>query len=183
MALRVIAGEAGGLRLVAPKGDARPTTDRVKESVFAALGHDAVDGAVVLDLFAGSGALGIEALSRGAARAVFVDRDRRAVDAVRANLVTTGFTERAEVHLAAVTAYLRRAGERGFALVFLDPPYASAAAELAGALAALGRPGLLAAGARVVVETRRDAGPRLPEGWAVGWERPYGDTLVSVATV
>ena len=93
MALRVIAGEAGGRRLVAPKGDVRPTADRVKESLFAALGADRLEGAVVLDLYAGSGALGIEALSRGAASAVFVDKDRRAHEALRTNLATTGFAD------------------------------------------------------------------------------------------
>jgi 16S rRNA (guanine966-N2)-methyltransferase len=182
MALRVIAGVAGGLRLVAPEGAARPTTDRVKESLFAALGPDAIDGVVVLDLFAGSGALGVEALSRGATRAVFVDRDRHAVDAVRANLATTRLADRAEVHATTAEAYLRRAGDPGFGLVFLDPPY-DAAAGLGGVLDALGRPGLLAPSAAVVIETRRDDAPALPVGWVVRWQRLYGDTLVTVASV
>ena len=108
MALRVIAGEAGGRRLVAPKGDVRPTADRVKESLFAALGADRLEGAVVLDLYAGSGALGIEALSRGAATAVFVDKDHRAHEAIRTNLATTGFAERAHVSQAAVDSFLGR---------------------------------------------------------------------------
>src|SRR5215471_16899259 len=116
--LRVVAGSAGGLHLVAPKG-ARPTTDRNKESLFSSLG-DAVVDAVVLDLFAGSGALGIEALSRGATRAVFVDRDRRAVDAVRANLHTTGFAERARVQGTGASTFLRRlSSEAPFDLVFV----------------------------------------------------------------
>ena len=90
MALRVIAGTAGGRRLVAPKGDARPTTDRLKEALFSSLGERVRD-ASVLDLYAGSGALAIEVLSRGASRAVLVDSDRAAEQAIRANLESTGF--------------------------------------------------------------------------------------------
>jgi 16S rRNA (guanine966-N2)-methyltransferase len=183
MSLRVIAGTAGGRRLVAPKGSARPTADRVKESLFAALGPDVVAGAVVLDLYAGSGALGIEALSRGANRAVFVDRDRRAEDAIRANLETTGFTERARMTRAAVGAFVGRPFASPFDLVFVDPPYDVDAAELSRVLERLTGPGVLAAGATVVVETRRGAPPVLPDGWAVRWERAYGDTLLTVATV
>jgi 16S rRNA (guanine966-N2)-methyltransferase len=184
MALRVIAGEAGGRRLVAPKGGARPTTDRAKEALFAALGPDVVVDAVVLDLFAGSGALGIEALSRGAARAVFVDRDRRAADAVRANLESTRFADRARVQVGPAASFLRR-GEpaAGFDLVFLDPPYDLDAPQVGAMLADLDASGVLAPGATVVVETRRDAVPGLPEGWIVDWQRAYGDTLLTVATV
>jgi 16S rRNA (guanine966-N2)-methyltransferase len=180
----VIAGEAGGRRLVAPKGGARPTTDRVKEALFAALGPDVVADAVVLDLYAGSGALGIEALSRGAARAEFVDRDRRAGDAVRANLGSTGFADRARVHVAPAASFLRRPGPgTPFDLVFLDPPYDTAASEVAAVLADLAAAGVLATGATVVVETRRDSEPEVPPGWTVGWRRAYGDTLLTVATV
>jgi 16S rRNA (guanine966-N2)-methyltransferase len=125
--VRVIAGTAGGRRLVAPAGSAtRPTSDRVREATFNALGSlGAVDGATVLDLFAGSGALGIEALSRGAAHATFVDQDRAARAAVAANLATCGFADRAEVvaspgeRFAAESA---RAGRR-WDLAVLDPPY------------------------------------------------------------
>ena len=187
MALRVIAGEAGGRRLVAPKGDVRPTADRVKESLFAALGADRLEGAVVLDLYAGSGALGIEALSRGAASAVFVDKDHRADEAIRTNLATTGFAERAHVSQAAVGSFLGRtttgtATGAAFDLVFLDPPYDLAAAEITRALEALARPGVLAEAATVVIETRRDLLPALPPDWTVGWTRTYGDTLLTVAT-
>jgi 16S rRNA (guanine966-N2)-methyltransferase len=183
MALRVIAGEAGGRRLVAPKGDVRPTADRVKESLFAALGAHRLEGAVVLDLYAGSGALGIEALSRGAASAVFVDKDRRAEEALRTNLATTGFEARAKVSRSPVASFLGgpAAGE-AFDLVFLDPPYDLAAAELTRALEALARPGVLAEAATVVIETRRDAPPALPSDWTVEWTRTYGDTLLTVAT-
>ena len=184
MALRVIGGTAGGRRLVAPKGDARPTADRVKESLFASLGAARVDGAVVLDLYAGSGALGIEALSRGAARAVFVDNDRRAQDAIRTNLDATGFTEQAQVRRMSGSAFGRHADADGpFDLVFVDPPYDLDSSELGATLLALARSGSLAVGATVVVETRRTGPPVLPDGWAVGWTRVYGDTLLTVAAV
>ncbi len=183
MALRVIAGEAGGRRLVAPKGDVRPTADRVKESLFASLGPERLEGAVVLDLFAGSGALGIEALSRGAASAVFVDKDRRAREALRTNLATTGYADRARVSQARVTAFLGRAATGdAFNLVFLDPPYDLDRAELSRVLEALDGSGLLDDPATVVIETRRDARPALPAEWTVGWTRTYGDTLLTVAT-
>ena len=180
--LRVVAGTAGGLRLVAPKG-ARPTTDRVKEALFASLA-DAVEGASVLDLFAGSGALGIEALSRGAERALFVDRDRSAVDAIRTNLTTTGFAERARVQRTPVATFLReRPAEAPFDLVCCDPPYDLAADDLAAALLALDGDGWLAPDATVVLECRAPDRPPLPEGWRVERERTYGDTLLVVATV
>jgi 16S rRNA (guanine966-N2)-methyltransferase len=184
MALRVVAGTARGRRLVAPKSDARPTADRAKEALFTALGADRFTGAIVLDLYAGSGALGIEALSRGAASAVFVDRDRRAEDAIRTNLAHTGFAEQARVTRASATAFLRRQPpDRPFDVVFVDPPYDLDAHALTAVLDTLGAPGLLAPGAIVVVETRRDAPPRLPTGWGVQWQRTYGDTLLTVATL
>jgi 16S rRNA (guanine966-N2)-methyltransferase len=183
MPLRVVAGSVGGRRLVAPKSGTRPTADRVKEALFAALGAEPVTGASVLDLYAGSGALGIEALSRGAASAVFVDRDRHAETAIRENLATTGFESSATVSRAPVRKFLERSRhEPSFDLVFLDPPYDVDARELAGALRALGEPGALAEGATVVIETSRRSPPELPESWSVGWERAYGDTLVTVAT-
>jgi 16S rRNA (guanine966-N2)-methyltransferase len=180
----VIAGEQGGLRLVVPRGTrTRPTSDRVKESVFGALGAARLAGAVVLDGYAGSGALGIEALSRGAARAVLVDRDPRAVDAIRRNLVATRLGERAAVHRRGFAGYLHgRPPRDAFDLVFLDPPYDVAGPELARILDALDAPGWLAPGAVVVVERSAAAGPpALPDAWRVSWERVYGDTLVVLA--
>src|SRR6476661_6431952 len=104
---RIIAGEAGGRRLAVPPGEAvRPTSDRVKESVFSALGPGRLVGTRVLDLYAGSGALGLEALSRGAAGAVLVERDAAAARAIRANVDTLGFGDRAVLRIAAVTAVL-----------------------------------------------------------------------------
>jgi 16S rRNA (guanine966-N2)-methyltransferase len=177
----VIAGEQGGLRLVVPKGTrTRPTADRVKESLFGALGAGRLAGANVLDGYAGSGALAIEALSRGAARATLVDRDPRAVDAIRRNLASTRLTDRATVHRRGFGGFLAgRVPDVPFDLVLLDPPYDVTGPDLARVLAALAVPGWLAAGATVVVERAAAAGPPpLPEGWRVTWERVYGDTLV-----
>ena len=174
--MRVVAGVYGGRRLVAPPGDAtRPTSDRVREALFSVLGPS-VQGARVLDLFAGSGALGIEALSRGAASAVFVDRAPRAIAAVKANLEALGIA--AEVRRAEARAWLRTASARADAydLVFLDPPYRRAGElgrELSEALAAV-----LAPGARVVTESdRRDP---LELGLPLLDERRYGDTVIRI---
>jgi 16S rRNA (guanine966-N2)-methyltransferase len=171
--VRVIAGELGGRRLVTARGEAtRPTAERVREALFSMLG--ALEGAVVLDLFAGSGALGIEALSRGAARATFVERAPRALAALRANVAALELGERALVLGGDALAALRR--EDKYDLVFLDPPYA-----MAGALAeALSRelPGVLSAGARVVSESDRRAPLEL--ALPLGRERRYGDTMIRI---
>jgi 16S rRNA (guanine966-N2)-methyltransferase len=182
----VIAGVAGGLALVAPKGGAaRPTTDRVKESLFGALGPDRLVDASVLDLYAGSGALAIEALSRGAARAVLVDRDHAAVTAIRRNLATTRLRGQARVQRSTVATFLagKPPAERPFDLVFLDPPYASSSTELSRVLSGLDGSGWLAEGTTLVVERPSGVGPApAPEAWKATWERAYGDTLVTVLT-
>ena len=182
----MIAGSAGGLSLVAPKGGAaRPTADRVKESLFAALGPGRIVDASVLDLYAGSGALAIEALSRGAARAVLVERDHTGVKAVRRNLATTRLRDRARVQDSTVATFLggKPPAERPFDLVFLDPPYAASTAELGRVLAGLDGTGWLAESATVVVErSAADAPVSAPESWETTWERGYGDTLVTVLT-
>ena len=122
--MRVITGSARGRRLRELEGtETRPTTDRVKESMFNILQFD-VEGSRVLDLFAGTGQLGIEALSRGAAAAVFVEQRRDAAALIRENLKLTGLTDRARVVNGEALSYLASAGER-FDLVFLDPPYAA----------------------------------------------------------
>jgi 16S rRNA (guanine966-N2)-methyltransferase len=119
--MRVIAGSAGGIRLDVPKTDVRPTMDRVKAAIFSSLG-EAVTHARVLDLFAGTGALGIEALSRGASSAVFVDESRAALDAIRRNLARTKFTGTVRQH--DVFAFLRSASAaKPFTIIFADPPY------------------------------------------------------------
>ncbi|MEP7081545.1 MAG: 16S rRNA (guanine(966)-N(2))-methyltransferase RsmD [Chloroflexota bacterium] len=125
--MRVIAGTAGGLILVAPRGDAtRPITDRVKETLFGILG-ERVPGARVLDLYAGSGAVGIEALSRGAEHATFVERGREALVALRTNLERTGLAGTASVMSVDVERFLARAAGGPWDLVVLDPPYAERA--------------------------------------------------------
>jgi len=119
--MRVIAGRAGGVRLAVPKAGVRPTMDRVKAAIFSSLG-DVIIGARILDLFAGSGALGIEALSRGAVSALFVDEDRQSISAIEKNLVKAKF--QAQVRKQDVFDFLRRlsSGEK-FRVIFADPPY------------------------------------------------------------
>ena len=119
--MRVIAGSAGGLRLAAPKRGVRPTMDRVKAAIFSSLG-DTIIGARVLDLFAGSGALGIEALSRGAASVLFVEGDRQSIAAIKENLAKVNLTGR--IRQENVFDFLRRsAGTENFQIIFADPPY------------------------------------------------------------
>ena len=180
----MIAGDMGGLHLVVPKGaNTRPTTDRVKESVFGALGANRLVGANVLDGYAGCGALAIEALSRGAERATLVDRDPRAVAAIRRNLISTKCGDRAMLQRRGFSGYLRgRTPETPFDLVFLDPPYEMTGAELGVVLELLTVPGWLSPEAGVVIERPAAAGPPpIPKGWEVAWERAYGDTLVVLA--
>jgi 16S rRNA (guanine966-N2)-methyltransferase len=176
--VRVVAGRFGGRRLQAPKGrDTRPTSDRVREALFSMLGP--LDGARVLDLFAGSGALGIEGLSRGAAVVTFVERDRRAVEVIRANLeaLGVGAEEARVIHGPALTAVEdASAGGDAYDLVLLDPPYRDAPAlgrELSQAL-----PAILAPDARVVAESdrREPLALELP----LVRERRYGDTLIRI---
>lgn len=172
--MRVVAGTAGGRRLATPPGrDTRPTTDRVRESVFAALGSmGAVEGARLVDLFAGSGALGIEALSRGAAHATFVEPDRRARGVVEQNLSATGLAGRATVVPTTAARWLEGVGDERFDLALLDPPYAfDGWDELLTALPA----------DLVVIESDRSVTP--PPGWVVARERRYGSTFVVFAQV
>lgn len=169
--MRIVAGSARGRRLQTPSGnDVRPTTDRVREATFNALGSlGVVHAARVLDLFAGSGALGIEALSRGAAHVTFVDTSPAALAAVRANLASCDLGDQAEVVRADALTFLGRATD-GFDLVLLDPPYAFDQ-----------WPELLAAvrGEVVVIESDRpiETGP----GFSVQRERRYGGTVVTIA--
>ena len=167
--MRVISGALGGRRLVTPDGlTTRPTTDKVRQAVFNSLSHQIeLDGAVVVDLFAGSGALGIEALSRGAARATFVERDRAALTALRANIEALGLAQRATVVATDVLAWAPAA--RGIDVAFADPPYEFGGWErLLGALDAT----LVVAesGAEVVA----------PTGWERRRSRRYGRTWVTV---
>lgn len=121
--MRVITGSAKGIRLKTLDGmDVRPTTDRVKEGMFSAIQFE-IPGARVLDLFAGSGQLGIEALSRGAKQAVFVDQSAKSLSVVKENLKLTGFTDRVEIYHQSAEQYLRNCPEHAFDLIFLDAPY------------------------------------------------------------
>ncbi len=162
--MRIIAGEYRSRTLAAPAGDAtRPTSDRLRETLFNVLAPR-IEGAMFLDLYAGSGAVGIEALSRGAASAVFVEQEPAALAALRANLARLGIRDRFRIHSSGVSVFLRRglAGEAGkldrgsFDLVFLDPPW-DAAGEYEAALGLLGGPAakLLAPHAKVIAEHRR----------------------------
>ena len=170
--MRVVAGEFKGRRLAAPRGArTRPTADRVREALFSMLGD--VAGARVVDLYAGSGALGIEALSRGAASAVFVERDAQAVAAIERNLEPLDVE--ASVARADVARWLTRAEGR-FDLVFCDPPY-DVASRLAGPLAER-LPGLTADDARIVTESDKRNPLELPFPLIV--ERSYGDTRIAI---
>lgn len=171
--MRVIAGLHGGRRLQAPKGAAtRPTSDRVREALFSILGD--VTGLTVLDLFAGSGALGIEALSRGAASAVFVERAAPAVSALRANLDALGLD--ADVHRGDARTFVRNASVAGrsYDLVFLDPPYRDA--ERLGP--ELDLPSVVAPGGRIVAESDRRSPVAIDLPLLL--ERRYGDTLLRI---
>lgn len=182
---RIIAGSAGSLPLDVPGSGTRPTSDRVRESLFGALeSADAVRGAAVLDLYAGSGALGLEAASRGAASVDLVEKAPAAAGVARRNAARvakalgadTGATARLRVHATAVQPFLRAARGR-FDLVFLDPPYDVGESELAAALDALVP--LLSSAATVVVErASRSGAPLVPEGMAHTRDRRYGDTTL-----
>jgi 16S rRNA (guanine966-N2)-methyltransferase len=172
--VRVVAGAHRGRRIEAPRGrSTRPTSDRVREALFSILGP--IDGARVLDLFAGSGALGIEALSRGAAQAVFVDSDERAAAVVRRNLEALGIDAR--VHRRDAFSWLADAagGEEAFDLVFCDPPYSSAS-RTARRLSELLPPLLTETSVTVTESDKRD--PLLLDLPLVD-ERTYGDTRIA----
>lgn len=177
MSLRVTGGEHRGRRLRSPRSGVRPTSDRVREALFARLGDPG--GAAVLDLYAGTGALGIEALSRGAASLVSVERSRPAAAVITANLEALGLESVSRVVIGEVRDALRRLGRSGarFDLVFLDPPYA--AGEAAGALYALVESSVLAPGATVVLERGRSHPVAQVVGLELLDERTYGDTVIT----
>lgn len=181
--MRVVAGEARGRRLVAPAGrDTRPTLDRVREALFNALTSlDAVEGAQVLDLFAGSGALGIEALSRGAAACTFVDQDRSARHAIEENLRTTGLADRAVVVAEPAARWMQGAGaSSGFDLVLLDPPYSTTDDEWLALLDGLATVARREDGCAGVVVVESDRSVPLPGGWHALREKGYGSTIVGI---
>lgn len=177
--MRVIAGRLGGRRLSAPKGmSTRPTSDRVREALFSVIGD--VRGAAALDLYAGTGALGIEALSRGAARAVFVESARPALAALRKNLDDLELSAQARVIAQPVERALEAiAGESPFDLIFVDPPYAAITAA-ASSVSALLRRGLALgpSGMLILEHASRDEPPQI-EGLSRSSTRPYGEASLS----
>lgn len=174
--MRVVAGELGGRRLEAPKGDrVRPTSDRAREALFSILGD--IDGAEVLDLFCGTGALAIEALSRGAARAVLVDTDTTWAER---NAEALSLAERAETVRQDALAYLRSPGP-GFDLVLCDPPY-RLAPRLGSQLEEL-VPQRLRDGGRLVVESPASEPIGLAAPFILGVDRAYGEASLRVWSV
>jgi 16S rRNA (guanine966-N2)-methyltransferase len=180
---RIIAGTAGGRRLAVPPGQGtRPTSDRAREGLFASVtaARGTLSGAAVADLYAGSGAVGLEALSRGAARALLVEADPRAVAVIRANVATLGLPG-ARVLTGRVAAVLSRGpgpdGPRD--LVFADPPYAVPGDEVTAVLTALAASGWLAPGALVVIERATRSGPLTwPAGYTPDRARTYGEATL-----
>ncbi len=183
--MRVIGGSARGRRLSAPRGrGTRPTTDRVREAVFNMLG-DAVRGSRVLDLFAGSGALGIEALSRGARSAVFTETGAEALRHLQRNLENLGFASQGAVIKADSLVYLRKmASQSGsFDLIFADPPYTMDTVFYRSLLDMLADKGILGPRGRLVLEHPARGGElATPPAWMQMVHRRYGDTAITIFT-
>lgn len=178
---RIIAGQARGRRLSVPSRGTRPTSDRVRESMFSTLNSLLVsEGRVweeidVLDLYAGTGALGLEALSRGARSVTLVESDRAAARLLRSNCAAVGLPGAHVVERR--VGSLGRSDQRAAGLVFVDPPYSVASAVIATELVQLSAAGWIAPSALIVLERPdRDAETPLPEGWTILDERRYGDT-------
>ena len=178
--MRIVAGTFRGRRLHAPKGtEIRPTSDRVREAIFSIIGPT-VEAAKVLDLFAGTGALGLEALSRGASEAVFIDRSLQAVQLIRSNIELCGVQDRVSIIHGSVDQGLHRLADRGevFDLIFMDPPYGGGSVQKTlSNLAAVARNRTLVVAEHGV----RDLSPLYPADrqWIKIQERKYGDTAVS----
>lgn len=178
---RIIGGAAGGRRLTTPRGQlTRPTSDRVREALFSALEAwcGSLDGLRFLDLYAGSGAVGLEAWSRGAGVVTFVEQDRRTAALIGSNARTLGFT-RANVLGSSVISALARPPAAPYDVAFLDPPYPLDETALADSLRALADHGWLVPGAMVVVErSSRSPEPDWPDGVVGQRDRRYGETTL-----
>ena len=181
--VRVVAGTAKGVRLAPVPRGVRPVSDMAREGVFSSLGA-LVRGARVLDLYAGTGAMAIEALSRGAEHAMLVERDRAALRTIRENLARARVVEAAEIVASDVGSFLTRDDKPldGFDLVLADPPYAIDEDELGSVLvAALGAGGLSGDSWRVVLtRPKRSSTPVIPVHWLAARRLSYGDTLVFI---
>lgn len=176
--MRIIAGEWRGRKLVAPAGMAtRPTADRTRETLFSMLASrlGSFDGLRVADLYAGSGALGLEALSRGAAHATFVETDRMALKAIEANVAVLSATAR--ISIRAMSAAALPASEP-FDLVFADPPYSPGSGTMVAA--AVAEAGWLASGGWMAVETQKGNAIEPPEGWDIDAERDVGRARLTI---
>ncbi|MGH2729904.1 MAG: 16S rRNA (guanine(966)-N(2))-methyltransferase RsmD [Actinomycetota bacterium] len=176
--MRVIAGKAKGRRLRSPALGTRPMTDRIKEAVFSALGE--VKGATVLDLYAGSGALGLEALSRGAKKATFVENAREAIVKLKQNIEETGFGNKSDVVWGDVRLTLGQHADKRIDLIFIDPPYSTAVAAVQEDLESLVMGGFLADDGRIVVHRPAKESRLKPLGLRLVWGRSYGQSHISV---
>lgn len=180
--MRIVAGSAKGVRLGPVPRGVRPVSDMAREGLFSSLGPS-VAGSRALDLFAGTGALGIEALSRGAAEAVFVERSRGAVGAIRDNLRRARVEEGAVVVGMDVRAFLRRDDKDGapFDLVFVDPPYDLDTSEVEGVLGDLAQGWLASPHGRVILTRRKGSSTIvIPVHWSAARHLVYGDSLVQI---
>lgn len=181
---RIIGGRARGRRLLTPAGrDTRPTSDRVREALFSSVeSRGVLAGARVLDLYAGSGALGLEAASRGAKAVLLVESDRGAASVVRRNAASLGLAG-VRVRTGAVERVVRTAPDQGYDVILVDPPYGLAEAALEAVLAALADSGWLAPGALLVVErSARSPEPVWPQGVEPEGGRTYGETALWYAS-
>lgn len=177
---RIVAGTAGGRSLAVPRRGTRPTSERVREALFSRLEHlDVVDGARVLDLYAGSGALGLEAASRGAAHVTLVESGRDAAEVCRRNVAALGFGDVVTVSAETAERFVQRGVVAPWALVLVDPPYDLDDEALAAVLAGLALPGALDERAVLAVErSTRAPEPRWPDGIVRFDRRAYGETVV-----
>ncbi|HVF53209.1 MAG TPA: 16S rRNA (guanine(966)-N(2))-methyltransferase RsmD [Actinomycetota bacterium] len=176
--MRVIAGKAKGHRLKSPGLGTRPMTDRMKESVFSHLGE--FKGMKVLDLYAGSGSLGLEALSRGATSAVFVENARDAIVKLEQNIETTKLKAKSSVTWADVKSTLRFGAEQRFDRVFVDPPYSMSVAAVREDLESIVMGGFLADDGLVIVHRPAKESQLKPLGLKLEWEQDYGQSRIVI---
>lgn len=174
---RIVAGSAGGRRIRVPQRGTRPTSERVREALFSSLeAGDELAGTRVLDAYAGSGALGLEALSRGARDALFIESDRKAAEVLRANVRELGLG--GDVRNAPVEAVLAETAPEPFELVLADPPYAVGSEELHKVLGLLTSNGWVADGALIVLERAAREEHSWPDGLRPLRTKKYGDTAL-----